>query len=107
MMMPVNIVYILVYLTLSAVGLYKLKAAETITSIPFVIGFLFYVAGFLMWLFLLRRLPLSIIFPIAAGGLIIATHLTGWFLLNEKITIYHGVGCGLILSGIFVIYSQA
>lgn len=107
MMTPVNIVYILVYIALSTFGLYKLKAAETVISLPFIFGFSVYVAGFLMWLFILRRLPLSFIFPIASGGLIIATQLAGWYLLNEKLTIFHGVGCGLILSGIIVVYSQA
>lgn len=104
--MLINTIYFLTYITVSAFGLYLLKAASQWQTIQFGIGFLFYAAGFLLWLYLLRRLPLSAIFPIAAGGLIIATQLIGYFALNEKISAVHLLGTGLIFSGICLVYSH-
>ena len=100
----VNTGLLLVYVSLSAYGLYLLKAAPRILSETFFIGFLLYGTGFLLWLWILMRLPLSVAFPTAAGSLILATLLVGHFLLGEPITPLHAIGALAILAGIIVIF---
>lgn len=102
-----NIVYLLVYLAVSSFGLYRLKASHEVISWGFFLGFCFYGAGFLMWIFLLRRMPLSLIFPIASGGLIVATQVSGWLFLNENVSLYQCIGCLLIVAGSALVYLQS
>ncbi len=52
---------------------------------------------------ILRLMPLSLAFPIAAGSLVLGTMLTGAFLLNETVSPIHIVGAVLILAGITLI----
>ena len=102
-----NILAMILYVVVSAFGLYKIKAAAQLMSIEFAIGFIMYGAGFLIWMYILLRMPLSVAFPIAAGALIISTQLLGYFLLDEKITITHSVGVTAIFLGILLISARA
>ena len=95
---------IILYAVISAYGLYLLKSAPGWRTASFLAGVLFYGAGFLIWLRILRLLPLSVAFPVAAGCLVVATHLFAVLLLKEPLTPLHGVGVALLLSGIFLIY---
>ncbi|MDF1754660.1 MAG: hypothetical protein P1U89_17885 [Verrucomicrobiales bacterium] len=66
-----------------------------------------YGIGFLMWYWILTRVPLSIAFPIAAGGLAVGTQIAGHFVLKESLTYTHLVGVLLIVAGIsFVALSK-
>lgn len=95
------------YALISAFGLYKIKAADGLQDHALWIGAFFYGSGFLIWLFILRKFPLSISFPIAAGSLIIATQAFGFFLLKETISTIHLAGVALILGGIALIFARA
>lgn len=95
-------VLIAVYVVTSCLGLYLIKAAEVWRSAPFVLGVLLYGAGAALWLVILRYLPLSFAFPIAAGGLIVCTMLTGRVFLKEAISSPQLIGAALIIFGIFV-----
>jgi multidrug transporter EmrE-like cation transporter len=94
------------YALISAFGLYKIKAADGLQDHALWIGAFFYGSGFLIWLFILRKFPLSISFPIAAGSLIIATQLFSHLLLKETISSLHLVGIALILGGIALIFAR-
>jgi multidrug transporter EmrE-like cation transporter len=98
-----NLVVFLIYIATSVAGLILMKSPDSVMSLRFGLGFLLYASGFLLWLWLLRRIPLSIAFPIAAGALIAATQLAGYLVLKESISWPHAVGVGLILSGVFVL----
>lgn len=89
-----------VYLFVALFGLYKLKASEFGINPDFIAGVFFYGSSFLIWLVLIRWFPLSIIFPLAAGSLIVGTQIIGATLLDEKFDIYSGLAIGLILSGL-------
>jgi multidrug transporter EmrE-like cation transporter len=52
---------------------------------------------------ILRHLPLSFAFPVAAGALVVGTMLTGFVFLGESIPYLHLIGAGVIISGIFII----
>jgi multidrug transporter EmrE-like cation transporter len=92
-----------IYIITSCVGLYLIKAAEGWRAPAFAIGFILYAAGAIMWLVILRLLPLSLAFPIAAGSLIIGTMTTGAFFLSETITVWRMAGAFLIITGITLI----
>jgi multidrug transporter EmrE-like cation transporter len=91
------------YVAMSCVGLYMLKAAPGWKTPMFGAGFLLYAGGAALWLVILRLLPLSFAFPVAAGSLVIGTLLTGIFFLAETVTLIHATGAMLILAGITLI----
>jgi multidrug transporter EmrE-like cation transporter len=84
-----------------------IKRADTLVSWRFAAGFALYGAGFLVWLWLLRRLPLSVAFPTAAGSLIAATVLGGYLFLGERLAVAQVVGIALILAGIVLVYLRS
>ena len=91
------------YVATSCTGLYYLKAAPSWWSTRFAVGFALYAAGAILWLLILRILPLSVAFPVAAGALMLGTTMMGVLLLNEAVTSGHILGVTLIALGIFVI----
>jgi multidrug transporter EmrE-like cation transporter len=95
------------YVLASAAGLVLIKQAGEIRSWRFAAGFLLYGAGFLVWLWILRRLPLSVAFPTAAGALIAATVLGGYLFLGERLLIAQAVGIALILVGIVLVFGRS
>ena len=95
-----------VYISTSSTGLYLLKSAEGWRTPSFVVGAGLYGAGFVLWLLILKRLPLSLAFPVASGGLIIATQLFGFFLLSERISQTHLAGIILIIVGIALLHVE-
>lgn len=94
------------YVLASAAGLVLIKRADALMSWRFAAGFALYGAGFLVWLWLLRRLPLSVAFPTAAGTLIAATTLGGYLFLGERLVVAQLVGIGLIAAGIVLVFSR-
>jgi len=93
----------IIYIITSCFGLYLIKAADGWKTPAFAIGFVLYGAGAVIWMVILRLMPLSFAFPIAAGCLIIGTMLTGAYFLNETITSWHMVGALMIITGITLI----
>lgn len=57
-----------------------------------------------MWFIALNRLDLSIAYPVLVGFHLIFVLVFGVFLLNEDMTISKGIGCCLILLGMFFFY---
>ncbi|MCD2450818.1 hypothetical protein GO003_010490 [Methylicorpusculum oleiharenae] len=92
-----------IYIITSCFGLYLIKAAEGWKTPAFATGFVLYGAGAVLWMVILRLMPLSFAFPIAAGSLVIGTMLTGMFFLSETITIWQIAGAFLIITGIVLI----
>lgn len=101
-----DILFLIAYVSFSVYGLMKLKTGLLGFNWPFALGFASYAIGFVIWLKLLRSMDLSVAFPVAAGSLIIATQVAGVLFLNERLTIYRGVGVMLILLGVSVIYGK-
>ena len=95
-----HILIFIFYIFTSAYGLYKIKLSTNYTDLHFLVGFGCYLTGFLIWLYILKITPLSVAFPIAAGGLILATTLIGVLWLNETIEVYKLAGAVLIIAGI-------
>lgn len=92
-----------IYVTTSCFGLYLIKAAVAWRSLAFVIGFVLYAVGAVLWMVILRMMPLSFAFPIAAGTLMIGTTLTGVVFLSENVTPWQVAGAIFIITGIVLI----
>jgi multidrug transporter EmrE-like cation transporter len=56
---------------------------------------------------MLRIFPLSVAFPIAAGSLIVATHVVARLYLAEAPTAVQTLGVAVILAGIFLVFARA
>lgn len=96
-----------VYVLVSAVGLYKIKAAEGVNDAALWLGAVAYGTGFVIWLLILRRFPLSFAFPVAAGSLIMATQAIGYAFLREPMSAEHLVGVTLIIAGIALVFARS
>jgi len=92
------------YTLLSVAGMALIKAAPALLSPRWLAGFALYVAGFIVWIgVILRLMPLSQAFPIAAGALMLGTQLAGWLVLKERLTPAHLAGAALIAVGVAVV----
>lgn len=98
-----KILFYILYAAISSFGLYKIKISNLALNVDLILGGIFYVGGFLIWLMILKNNQLSIAFPIAAGSLILATQIIGFFLLNEQINTAKLIGIGLIILGFIFI----
>ena len=95
------------YVLVSSFGLFKLKIANGTFGLDFLVGLTGYGAGFLIWYFILTRLPLSVAFPVAAGSLVAASQVVGFLALDETMQFMHVGGILLILVGIVLIFANA
>jgi drug/metabolite transporter (DMT)-like permease len=105
---------LLVYATVSALGLALLKLAmsprdgltrpwtDCLGQPVFWLGALAYGCGFLLWLWLLRRYPLSIVFPVAAGAIFIMSCLLDILVFRSPVSARTLLGGLLIVGGIAV-----
>ena len=91
------------YVLLSAYGLYLLKLSTSHLDPGFILGIILYGGGFIVWLYLLRTYPLSYIFPVAAGSLILATSVLGIVSLDESLSVTKIAGIILIIAGIYLL----
>ena len=106
------ICYLAIYAVISALGLALLKMALSanadgnagvlglLRNWRFIVGFFLYGTGFVMWMFLLQRHDLTLVFPMAAGSLFVAVGILGIFLLHEPLNIGRVAGMAIILVGV-------
>lgn len=94
---------IVFYAMISSYGLYLLKSAHSIYSLGYIIGFVIYGTGFIIWLYILKSYPLSTAFPTAAGAMIVATQIIGIIFLKETLHFPTIIGSLFILFGIILI----
>jgi multidrug transporter EmrE-like cation transporter len=98
-----NYLAFFVYFPTTLFALHRMKAAATIVSFEFAFGLFMYAFGAILWLYALRKFPLSFAFPFAAGLLIVGTQLSGYFLLDEKMNLRHGLAVALLLAGLVLL----
>jgi multidrug transporter EmrE-like cation transporter len=106
MNVPVLSLITVLYAAISASGLYLIKDAPTLMSSRALIGGLLYGGGFCIWIAMLRVFPLSVAFPVAAGSLIVATHVIARFYLAESVSLPQTFGIGMIIAGIFLVFMR-
>ena len=91
------------YILLSSYGILIIKTAQSIYSIQMYIGTFIYICGSVIWLAILRRLPLSVAFPVASGLMIIGIAFVGALFLNEELGLYQLIGGVAIMIGVWLI----
>lgn len=69
---------------LSVCGLYKIKSASVVMSWDMCLGIGCYGTSFVLWIWLLRVYPVSIVFPIAISLNLVVTQMMGYWCLGEK-----------------------
>ena len=110
-----NIGLFILYALCSSSGLIILKIAMNNKALnssnsldiflqpKFIIGFILYAFGFVLWLMIISKFKLNIAFPIATSLFFITLTLGSYFILNETFPTIHIVGIGLCLIGILLI----
>lgn len=74
-----------------------------LTDGRFLLGFLLYVTGFIIWLYILSKHDLSVTFPVASGVLYIGLLIGSILWLHEGVGVVRIVGVLLILTGIIIV----
>ena len=101
-----NGLIMLIYIVTSVAGLVFLKISDgKLLSYQGAVGIFLYGIGFVIWYLILTRVALSIAFPIAAGGLVVATQIAGYFILKESLSLSLLLGVLLIITGIYFVAS--
>lgn len=67
------------------------------------LGLFFYGVSFFLYIFILSRLQVHIVYPVAVGTTLILITLASYFLLKETITTIQIVGACAIVIGIFLL----
>ncbi len=76
---------------------------EPLKNIFLLLGVGLYAVSFFLYIFILSRLQLNIVYPVATGAVLVIIAVTSHFWLNESITVSHIVGIVAILIGIVFI----
>lgn len=112
----VKMIGLLIYVCMSAAGLTMIKIGTSRESTLLldtagfdlklswilVIGLFVYVLSFLMSIVVMKRMNLTIFYPMSAGLIYILVSLAGFLVLKETFTIQQLIGMGIILTGIVV-----
>ena len=109
-----------VYALLSATGLFLIKTGADNTSMAFsegllsmqlsprlLTGLLLYLTSFLLSLYVMSRMKLSLFYPIGTGSILVLTCLFGFFFLKEQIGAWQVLGMALILAGVVAMNIKA
>jgi multidrug transporter EmrE-like cation transporter len=100
---PALLVLFTVSLNTLAQALLKLGSGQNPLNPYLLSGILAYGLSTVFYITFLGKLNLSIAYPVIIGLTVLATTITGAFLLGEKVPTIHWLGIGLMLSGICVI----
>lgn len=77
--------------------------AEPLKNSFLFVGLLLYAVSFFLYVFILSRLQLHVVYPIAVGATLILITLASYLLLKETITIIQIVGIAAILIGVILV----
>lgn len=80
--------------------LLKLGSGDNLLNYYLLGGILTYGLSTVVYISVLGKLNLSVVYPVVIGLTIVATTIAGSTLLREKFLLVNWVGIGLILSGI-------
>ncbi len=82
------------------------RPAESVLAVftnPFLVGgILCAVVSMAAWMFVVSRMDLSIVFPVANALAFFGIAITAQFLFGETVTLIRLIGIGLIVGGIYL-----
>ncbi len=102
-LMLFSLILITVILNTIAQSLLKLGSGQNPLNIYLMGGILSYGLSTVFYIAVLSKFNLSFAYPVVIGLTILATTSVGAVILQEKISMNHGIGIGLILAGISAI----
>mgnify|MGYP001138516901 CR=1 FL=1 len=73
---------------------------------PLWIATLFYILAMIVWVLLLKQLPLSRVFPAMSAVLLLSLPIVSYYFLGEPLTLRYWLGVALILAGIALIATE-
>ena len=76
---------------------------SVIFDLRFLVGFLLYVCGFLLWMYILSKYDLNVAFPIAMALFFLVSSFGSYFILGEIFSGKHIIGTVLCFLGIVFI----
>ena len=82
---------------------FNIKSMIDLISVKFIVGFCFYVFGFILWMIILSKFKLNFAFPIAMSLIFIVSSLGSLIILKENFGINHIIGTLFCLIGIIII----
>lgn len=59
--------------------------------------------SFMLWIFIVSKKQLNVVYPISSSLTIILVAIFSWFFFQEKLFLYQILGIGLIIFGIFLL----
>lgn len=78
---------------------------EKIIKDPLMIfGIFLYGVGFLLWLYLLSKAKLNIIYPLSAASIILVVVIGSRFIYQEYLSLIQLSGIGLVVLGLFLLW---
>jgi multidrug transporter EmrE-like cation transporter len=66
-------------------------------------GIVLFGISFLLWLFIISKLQLNIIYPVVISLEVSLVTVGSWFLFREYLTLWQVLGIAVILAGIFLL----
>lgn len=106
-------IFLILYLLLSTLGMVFIKMggnnvnmlfSKTVFSIQLswisIVGIVFYLISFILWIGILSKYNLSYISPIASGMAYVLIILFSKFILKENIGLFQSIGIVVILMGV-------
>jgi drug/metabolite transporter (DMT)-like permease len=102
--------YAIVYAVCSVAGLLLIKTAGSsgflLAGIKLngktIAGLVIYFAGFLLYLYLVQKYPLSYVFPVVIGLNYVSVVIAAALVLGEGIRIWQWMGIGAVFAGIIL-----
>jgi drug/metabolite transporter (DMT)-like permease len=89
----------------SKTGTDKLSNGDQIGYLFVVLGYGFLALRGIIWMFLLRIMDLSKAYPLQSLSYVLIL-LLSYFVFNEEVGFQQVIGCGFIMSGALIIYSD-
>lgn len=102
-LLPALLMLVTVGLNTLAQALLKLGSSQNPLNIYLFSGVVVYGFSTVFYVLVLSKFDLSTAYPIVIGLTVLATTVTGAFLLGERVAATHWLGIGLMLSGISTI----
>ena len=110
--MSIWIVFVF-YTVMSATGLFMIKSGADGTSFAIedglmnlqlsprlLTGFIIYVCSFLLSVYIMGKMKLTLFYPMSTGTVLVLTSLLSFFVLKEHIGLPQIIGMALILAGV-------
>ncbi len=95
-----SLIFLTVALNTTAQVLLKSGASKNLLNLYLLGGILTYGISTIVYISVLSKFNLSVVYPVVIGLTVIATTMAGAFLLKEKVNTVNWMGIGLMLSGI-------